>query len=176
MKRVIILSIILISFWSCSINRKDKTDCKYKVENSIKDLAKHITINKETKVYTLNYNKLPDFERSKYKKMIDSLENLTYIPPNDNTIKHAIFCQKLRSLINLGCEISIIDIRKYFGVETRVATKNYEIVWLSYFFNNTSYPECYSRYAEFGAYSKCSTLQFEVNENQILTKVITDHF
>ncbi len=176
MKRIIFTNFILIFYISCSTYQKEQNDCQHKVEKSLKDVAKHVSMNKETKVFTLHYNKLPDFERSTYQKMIDSLENLTYIPPSDSLIKHAIFSKKLRSLTNIGCEISINDIRKYFGVETRVATKNDQIVWLSYFFNNTSYPDCYSRYAEFGAYSKCSTLRFEVNENQILTKVDTDHF
>jgi hypothetical protein len=176
MKRIIFTNCILILYISCSTYQKEQNDCQHKVEKSLKDAAKHTSRNKETKVYTLNYNKLPDFERSTYQKMIDSLENLTYIPPNDSLIKHAIFSKKLRSLTNIGCEITIKDLRKYFGVETRVATKNDQIVWLSYFFNNTSYPDCYSKYGHGGPYSKCSLLRFEVDENQILTKVITDHF
>jgi len=53
---------------------------------------------------------------------------LTYFPPNDSTIKHAIYSQKLRSLENIGCEISINDIRKYFGIENAIGSKNEKIV------------------------------------------------
>ncbi len=60
-------------------------------------------------------------------------------------------------------------------LENTIGSKDEKILWLGYFFNNTSYQDCYSRYAEFGAYSKCSTLRFVVNENQILTEVITHH-
>lgn len=176
MKRIIFINIILLLYISCSTYNKEQNDCNHKVEKSLKDVAKYISKNKETKVYTLNYNKLLEFERSTYQKMIDSLQNMTYIPPNDSLIKHAIYCQKLRSLINIGCEISINDIRKYFGIENRIGSKDEKVLWLGYFFNNTSYPDCYSRYGHGGPYSKCSSLRFEVDENQILTKVITDHF
>ncbi len=176
MKRIIFINFILIFYISCRTYHKEQNDCKHTVESSLKDAAKHISMNKATKVCTLNYGKLPEFYRKLIQRMIDSLENMTYISPNDSLIKHAIYCQKLRSLKNIGCEISINDIRKYFGIENAIGSKDEKILWLSYFFNNTSYPDCYSRYAEFGAYSKCSTLRFEVDENQILTKVITDHF
>ncbi len=176
MKRVFLIYIFFICGLSCSMLKKDHNDCKFKVASTLKEVAKHISMNSETKVYTLHYDKLPEFERAKHLKMIDSLENLTYIPPNDSTIKHAIYCKDLKKLTNISCEISINDIRLFFGKENAIGSKGESILWLSYFFNNYSYPDCYSRWEEFGAYSKCSTLRFEVNENQILTKVDTDHF
>ena len=176
MKRILFISIILISFLSCSIYREDRNDCKHKVAKSLRDIAKYISMNKETKVYTIDYTKLPEFDRTMHQMIIDSLENMFIFPPNDSLIKHTIFSEKLRSIINIGCEISIKDIRLFFGKENTIGSKDEKILWLGYFFNNTSYPDCYSRYEHGGPYSKCSLLRFEVDENQILTEVITDHF
>ncbi len=176
MARQSLIFFLLISCLSCSIHYDKQNDCTYKVKMALKDVSKYITMNKETKVYTLLFSKLPDFDRVMHQKMIDSLEKLMLIPPHDSIVKHAIYSQQLRNLAHLGCEITVKDIRMYFGKETRIATKNQKIIWLSYIFNNISYPDCFDRYAEFGAYSKCSTLRFLVDENEKLTEVDTYFF
>jgi len=175
MKRIIFLNVILMGYLSCGIFKKGQNDCSYNVEKSLKSVAQYISMNKATKIYTLNYAKLPEFDRAAHQKTIDSLWNMLIFPPNDSLIKHAIYSKSLRDLTGIGCEISITDIRKYFGHESTIGSNDEKILWLGYYFNDTSYPDCYSRYGHGGPYSKCSTLRFVVNEHQILTKVITDY-
>ncbi len=102
-----------MSYLSCSNYQQDRNDCKHQAKKSLRDVAKYISVNKETMVYTINYDKLPGFERAVYQRLIDSLQNLTNAPPNDSLIKQAIFSIKLRGLTKTGCEISFKDIRKY---------------------------------------------------------------
>jgi hypothetical protein len=176
MKRILFISIILISFLSCSIYREDRNDCKHKVAKSLRDIAKYISMNKETKVYTLDYTKLPEFDRTMHQMIIDSLENMFIFPPNDSLIKHTIFSKKLRSITNISCEIKYEDIIRYFGLASELGTKNEIVHSIFYWFNPLGNIDCYTKDSEFGPHNGCSLLIFKINKSQILTEVITDHF
>ncbi len=176
MARQSLIFFLLISYLSCSIHYDKQNDCNYKVKKVLKDVSKYITMNKETKVYTLFFSELPDFDRAMHQKRIDSLEKLMFIPPHDSIVKHAIYSQQLRNLAHLDCNITIEDIRKYFGRESTIGSINTKILWLDYVFNNISYPDCFDRYAKSGAYSKCGTLRLLVDEKGRLTEVLTGYF
>ncbi len=176
MSRQLFISLMLISCLSCSIHYDKQNDCTYKVKKVLNEASKYIKMNKETKVYTLLSTKLPEFDRTMYKYKIDSLGNLFLIPPTDNMIKRLIYSQQLKSFLNLGCTVTIEDIRSYFGSESQSGTKNNIIHSMYYWFNGVEDNDCFSKYAEFGPFNTCSLLSFDIDENQNLKDVRIDHF
>lgn len=131
---------------------------------------------KNSRVYTVLYSKLPEIEKDRLEMLQDSLEAVLYYPHDYNMIQHFLFVKQFDSLINIECPISLSDIRKYFSVESQKGTHNEKIHSLYYWFNNDSSPDCYDIKDNNGFYRKCSLLTFQFDENQILTKVNTEFF
>ena len=156
--------------------KNQKNDCSKKVEKLLKELSKCISINKETKVYTLQYSTLPNLDNDRYIQLRDSLLNvsITYYPGSYNSIKHFLYCNKLQDLLLDTCKISLSDVRKYFGIESKYGINKIAAHSLYYFFNNSSYPDCYDNDANIVRELKCTSLSFVFDENQVLIKVNTE--
>lgn len=174
MKNIVINVLVILTIFSCKSNRiihKCKDDLVHKLEY----LSGAISFNKNTKVYTLHYSKLPDLNHDRYLKLSDSLENITYLPHDINMVKHFLYCKELKALIQPNCKMTIKMLRDHFGEESNKGTENDEIHSLFFLFNFEGKPDCYERYAEFGPYSKCSLLTFKV-EKETITDVLSETF
>ncbi|MCZ2101723.1 MAG: hypothetical protein LC107_09315 [Chitinophagales bacterium] len=142
MTKHLFISFLLITCLSCGIHHDKQNDCTYKVKMALKDVSKYITVNKETKVYTLHYAKLPEIEKSRFEKLRDSIEYASYIPHDENMVKHYLYSKELKNLSKIFCEISVADIRKYFGRESASGTNNGIIHSMFYWFNGINYDNC----------------------------------
>jgi hypothetical protein len=177
--RIKIVLIIMPMILNIGCNRKlnNNSLCDKRIKEELKILSKAITIDKSTKVYTLNYLKLPPLSQNEFRRLSDSLQYASYLPHNENQVKHFLYCIRLENLSKLKCQVKISDIRKYYGVEFDKGTKNGQIHTLYYVFNNSLNPNCYSHDdANSGKERKCSILSFQFNEEQILKKVNIESF
>jgi hypothetical protein len=173
-----VLSILLCN--ACSIMKSDTCGCKKQVKSSLKSLSKSISMDKETKIYTVYYSALPEISKNIFERLRDSIENVEYIPQNYDMIKHHLLCTQLINLKNTNCKIKLKDVRHFFGVESETGTNKGKVETLFYYFNTNSHPQCYENIDKYknlwcntGISEKmhCSLLSFSFDEQQILIDV-----
>ena len=133
-------------------------------------------MDKDTKVYTLHYDAMPKIDKDAFEKLKDSIELATYAPRDYRVIKHFVYSEQLQNLTKINCEISLRDIRKYFGKESAQRTEKEQIFGLIYRFNTIYEPDCYDPNAFGSRFLGCSNLNFYISNKQILTNVDIDFF
>ncbi|HRI01073.1 MAG TPA: hypothetical protein PK006_08480 [Saprospiraceae bacterium] len=177
LKYKIALITVITLIVSCNKKIGINSSCEVRIKEQLKILSQSITFDNITKVYTLNYSKLPPLRENEYRRLSDSLQLATYLPYNENQVKHFLYCKSLENLPKLNCQIKVSDIRKYFGLEYDKGTKNGQIHSLFYVFNNFLNPKCFTQVdANSGKVRKCSTLTFKFTEELILEKVNIESF
>lgn len=133
-------------------------------------------MDKNSKVYTVLYSKLPEIEKDRFEKLRDSLYYIIHFEADYNIIQHYLYSKQLENIPNINCEITVEDIRNYLGLESTIGLRNGKISDLFYYFNNPHTMDCYDTNDKNGFYRKCSLLTFNFDSNQILTNVYTGSF
>ncbi len=90
-------------------------------------------------------------------------------------VKHYLYSKELKNLSKIGCEISVADIRKYFGRESASGTKNGIIHSMFYWFNDINNDNCNPTQV-FGTKNPCNLLIYKISENQKVKEVIFGFF
>ncbi len=171
---LILLSILLNS--SCKSLKHGNVKCNTKAINILKSLSIPLIQNKNTKVYSLDYTKLPELSKDRYLEIGDSINNIYIFPCEKNCAKHYSYINEILKLSKLNCSIYLNDIQKYFGKESLTATKENKITALFYFFNNQSNNDCFMDVKSLSSFDKCSTIGFKFDSNSVLSEIIVDSF
>jgi hypothetical protein len=162
---------LVLGILSCKAFKKSESNCYDKVINTLISLSQNISMNSESKVYSTNYSAMPNLKEERYLQLCDSITTyVSFLPCDQNTAKQFLYNKQLKSLLNLNCNITVADLRKYFGEETAKGTKKDMVTHLFYYFNN-SYKDCYDKKDNNDIYSRCNLLTFIFDSQQRLIEI-----
>lgn len=163
--------LILIFITSCSISKSHFTE-QIKL---LKKLSTPIARNRTTNIYTINYEKLAT--PSNFEQIKEKYKDLPLMQPYNLTVKFMNYKESFEksSLILKG--ISVTDIRKYFGKETRISMQlNKKLSGLIYHFNRLSESDCFLPGVGFSDYDGCAQLTFVLDEEEKLLRINLNDF
>ena len=132
-------------------------------------------MDKNSRVYTVQYSKLPEIDKDRFEKLRDSLVYIFYFQLDYRDVQHYLFTMQVENISNIQGEITISDVRKYFGVESHAGIGRDNITHLFYYFNNFKIGDCYTQ-PDKRNYSTCRLISLNFDENQILKNVNTEFF
>lgn len=118
MKSYLLFTLLILLFNSCSSFKSNTSQCDKEVKSSLKSISRYISIDKNAKVYTVQYSKLPEIDNARFEKLRDSLYYILHFQLEYIDVQHYLFTKQVENISNVQCEITISDVRKYFGIES----------------------------------------------------------